>query len=594
IATSRHLVAPVPDDLGLDSAAFSTLGAIAMNAIRVAQFSLGETVAVIGLGLVGQLICQLARAQGARVIAVDLNQGRVDLALSLGAERGFAGADLSPEAVRALTEGRGVDCAIVAAAAKSAAPGQTALKLTRDRGRIVIVGAVHLEFPWLEMYMKEIQLLMARAYGPGSYDDNYERQGADYPSSYVRWTENRNMSEFLRLLSVNAVDVKSLVSHRFAMDDASGAYSLIMQHAADTLAVLLTYSAANGTGPTTAAMPRRVVLRESTSDRSTRELAVIGAGNIARWAHLQALQKLSGARLRAVLASNGTRAKSYAKRFGADYCTTDYADVLADERIDGVIITSRNQHHAGQALEALQAGKHVFVEKPMALTEEESLALIQAQHTSGKVLQVGFNRRFAPVYMALRKRLKNRVGPAVLSARVNSPGISNGFWMADPAIGGAILGEACHFLDLFTWLLSEEPVSVSAYRLPKSGSEPLGENNLVGSLRYADGSIASLTYCTVGHPKGGGERVEAYAPGISLAAEDFTTLYTPGLLREKRQRMYPEKGYDAQLTAFVAAISGTSTDYPDATDGARATIACLRLLSSADCGESEPFAFSPQ
>ena len=592
IATSRHLVAPVPSELGLDLAAFATLGSIAMNAIRVAQFSLGETVAVIGLGLVGQLICQLAKAQGARVIAVDLNQSRVDLALSLGAERGFAGPDLTPEGVRALTEGRGVDCAIVAAAAKSAAPAHTALKLTRDRGRIVIVGAVHLEFPWLEMYLKEIQLLMARAYGPGSYDENYERNGMDYPSAYVRWTENRNMSEFLRLLSVNAVDVKSLVSHRFEMDEAATAYKQIMQNANDTLAVLLKYPAADDPASTLAAMPRRVVVRDTPREQKTRELAVIGAGNIARWAHLQALQKIGGARLRAVLASNGTRAKSYANRFGADYCTTDFADILADDRISGVIITSRNQHHASQALAALKAGKHVFVEKPMALTEAECLELIEAQRTSQKVLQVGFNRRFASVYVALRKRLKNRVGPAVLSARVNSPGIANGFWMADPAIGGAILGEACHFLDLFSWLLGEEPESVSAFRLPKNGAEPFGENNMVGTLRYADGSIASLTYCTVGHPKGGGERVEAFAPGISLAAEDFTTLFTPGLLREKRQRMYPEKGYDAQLTAFVQAMGGSTVEYPDAFDGARATIACLRLLSSADRGESEPFAFT--
>jgi len=592
IATTRHLVAPVPEGLGLDHAAFATLGAIAMNTVRIAQPALGECVAVVGLGLVGQLVCQLARLQGARVFALDLNPARVELALRLGAERGFAGSEGSPEAIRALTDGRGVDCAIVAAAAKSAAPSQLALRLTRDRGRIAVVGAVALEFPWLEMYLKEIQLLMARAYGPGSYDDHYERDGEDYPVAYVRWTENRNMTEFLRLAATKAVDVDALVSHRFDLDAAPRAYSTIMAPGTDSLAVLLQYENEGRRTPSAELLKRRVDLRPTTGVRTgVTRLALVGAGNIARWAHMQALQKLSNATLRAVCAANGSRSKAYATRFKAEYCTTDFDEILKDNEIDGVIIASRNPLHASQALAALQAGKHVFVEKPMALTEDECAALLKAQRETGRVLQVGFNRRFAPIYKSLKKKLVRRAGPAVLSARVNSPGIGNGFWMADPSIGGAILGEACHFLDLFTWLLDSEPQTVQAYRLPKRSSEPFGENNVVANFLYADGSIASLTYCTVGNPKGGGERVEAFAPGVSVAAEDFKTMFTPGALREKHEKLFPDKGYDEQLAAFVKAVQGGQSSYPNAYDGARATIGCLRLLQSADVGETVSLAF---
>ncbi|MEO8000063.1 MAG: bi-domain-containing oxidoreductase, partial [Gemmatimonadaceae bacterium] len=402
IATSRNLVARVPDSLGLDSAAFATLGAIAMNTVRIAQPALGETVAVVGLGLVGQLVCQLARLQGARVIALDLHPARVELALKLGAERGFVGSEGSPEAIRAITDGRGVDCAIVAAAAKSAAPSQLALRLTRDRGRIAVVGAVALEFPWLEMYLKEIQLLMARAYGPGSYDDHYERDGEDYPVAYVRWTENRNMTEFMRLASTGGVDTNALVSHRFDLDAAPQAYSTIMAPGTDSLAVLLKYETGDKRKPAAELLKRRVNLREATGTRAgVVRVALVGAGNIARWAHMQALQKLSNATLRAVCASNGTRSKSYASRFKAEYATTDFDEILNDKDIDAVIIASRNPLHANQALQALQAGKHVFVEKPMALTEEECHALLKAERETGRVLQVGFNRRFAPIYKTL-------------------------------------------------------------------------------------------------------------------------------------------------------------------------------------------------
>lgn len=591
ILTGRNLVAKVPDNVGFEHACFATLGSIAMNAVRIANISLGDVVAVIGQGLVGQLISQLVRLQGGVVVAIDLKQDRIALARSLGADHAMIGGAATMEEVNSVTDGRGADCVIVAAAAKSAAPCLQALQICRDRGRMVIVGAVEMSFPWEAMYLKEIQLFMSRAYGPGSYDPDYEKGGRDYPVSYVRWTENRNMEEFLRLLSTGRVQLQPLITHQYALAEAPQAYEKILDPASGSLAVLLRYPAADAPEAVVADFaPRRKVelapRPQSTtpvSPSSSTELrvALVGAGNLARWAHLPNLKKMNGVGLHAVHSTSGARGKSYARRFGAAYCSSDYEEILRDPQVDIVLVLSRNQHHAPQALAALEAGKHVFLEKPMALTEDECRALARAVRETGKHLTIGFNRRFAPFYVEQKKQLMRRSGPAVLSCRVNSPGISGSYWMADPAIGGAILGEACHFVDLMYWMLESEPTSVSAYSLPTETKDPVGENNMVASFHFADGSIANLTYCTIGSKTSGGERVEAFAQGVGVVSEDFKKLSIKTGVQRTRSRLWAEKGYAAQLESFVAAIRTGRPQEIDARDGARATIGCLRMLESA-------------
>jgi predicted dehydrogenase len=277
---------------------------------------------------------------------------------------------------------------------------------------------------------------------------------------------------------------------------------------------------------------------------------------------------------------NGARGKNYAVRFGAAYCTTEYEQILADPAIDMVLIVSRNQHHASQALAALNAGKHVFLEKPMALTEEECRSLVEAVDASGKQLTVGFNRRFAPDYVAMKQALAHRQNPVIINCRVNSPGISGSYWMADPSIGGAILGEACHFVDLFYWLLESEPASVAAASLPLGRSDPVGENNVAATFTFEDGSIANLTYCTVGTKTSGGERVEVFSPGISVVTEDFKWLETRGSRRTSKSRWWPAKGYAEQLEGFLRDVRSGGKPAVDVVDGARATLACLRLLDA--------------
>lgn len=582
IPVGRNLAARIPENVPFEHACFTTLGSIALNGVRIANISLGERVAVIGLGLVGQLIAQLARLQGGFILATDLRPDRVELARRLGADEAVMGSSEVATQIRALTNGDGVDCVIIAAAAKSDAPCRLAVDICRDRGRIVDVGAVELSFPWYETYLKEIQVLMARAYGPGSYDPAYERHGQDYPRAYVRWTENRNMEEFLRLVSRGRVQIEQLITHRFALEEAERAYETIMDPSSNSLAVLVKYPSAELEEPLANFQPkRRVEVHTPTTASGKIGVALIGAGNLARWAHLPNLKKTPEVRLRAIHSASGARGKSYALRFGAEYCATDYGEILNDPEIQAVVIVSRNPQHAPQALAALNAGKHVFVEKPMALTESECLELFEAVNRSGKQLTVGFNRRFAPTYLALKKHLLKRTDPAVVNCRVNSPGISGSYWMADPAIGGAILGEACHFVDLMYWLLESEPVEVTAYSLPTGKKDPIGENSVVASFRFADNSIANLTYCTVGSRTSGGERVEAFAPGTGAIAEDFKrAVIQTGVVR-KNSSWFAEKGYAEQMRDFFDAIKQGRRPQVTVLDGVRSTLGCLRLMESA-------------
>lgn len=581
VLVSQNLIVKVPDKVPFQHACFTTLGSIAMNAIRIAELGVGDVVAVVGLGLVGQLIAQLARLQGARVIGVDLKRDRLELARMLGADEVLDGNLPIAEQVRSLTNGLGADCVIIAAASKSAAPCTLALEICRDRGQIVVVGAVELSFPWHDMYLKEIKLLMSRAYGPGSYDSSYEQQGHDYPIAYVRWTEKRNMEEFLRLVAHQRIDLQSLITHEFALEEAPRAYQVVKDTDSRSLGVLLRYPTSDvATAAEKLPKERRVQLPNITP-KSDLKVALVGAGNLARWSHLPSLSRIPGVSLHAVCSISGARGNTYARRFGASYFCSDYQEILEDPAIDVVMVLSRNQHHYSQALTALMAGKHVFVEKPMALTEDECRDLYRAVIDTGKQLTVGFNRRFAPFYRELKQSLVRRTGPMVINCRVSSPGISGTYWMADPAIGGAILGEAVHFVDLMYWLLESEPINVSAYCLPTGKGDPIGENNLVANFRFADGSVGSLAYSTLGSKKAQGERVEVFANGVTSSVEDFKRLNVVSNISRRKSTLWAHKGYEAQLTSFFRSIARGESPEITVRDGARSTLVCVEMANSA-------------
>jgi predicted dehydrogenase len=393
------------------------------------------------------------------------------------------------------------------------------------------------------------------------------------------------MEEFVRLIAAGRIDVRPLITHQYALEDAPKAYDTVMDAASNSLAVLLKYPAASAPDPVAAFAPvRKVATAGDSRPKEKVEFALVGAGNLAKWEHLPNIKKLSGVGLRAVFSAAGVRGKSYALRFGAAYATSEYDEILKDPQIDAVLIASRNQQHAPQALAALRAGKHVFVEKPMALTAAECADLTAAVEETGKQLTVGFNRRFAAFYLELKKALARRTSPAVVQCRVNSPGISGAYWMADPSIGGAILGEACHFIDLMYWLLDSEPVSVSAYSLPTGQADPIGENNIAASFRFADGSIGNLTYCTVGSGSSGGERVEVFAQGVGAFSEDFKRTGVHRGTRSSKSQIWPDKGYFAQMSEFADSIRKGRAPAVTVRDGARATLGCLAMMNSARDG----------
>jgi predicted dehydrogenase/threonine dehydrogenase-like Zn-dependent dehydrogenase len=591
IVTGRNLVAKIPDGVSFDHAAFATLGAIALNAIRTAQLGVGDQVAIIGLGLVGQLTAQLARAQGAQVIAIDLRPARVRLAMESGADFGVPGGDALADQVRSMTDGKGADVVILCAASKSSGPALSALEICRDRGKIVVVGAVVLEFPWYQAYLKEIRVIMARAYGPGSYDPSYEKQAVDYPFAYVRWTENRNMREVLRLIARGRLQLDSLISHRLPLERAADAYAQIMDPLAETLGVILQYPDTGGSPRRKTAVARLAQTNRTAPDRNASKaigIALVGPGVLSKWAHVPALRKIPNTRLVAIHSSSGARGKGAASRYGCDYCTTELERILEDPAVHAVLITSRNQFHAPQALQALRAGKHVFVEKPMAITEAQCRDLAAAVRQSGLVLTVGFNRRFSPFYIPFKEKLASRTAPAVVHCRVNSPGISGDYWMADPEIGGAILGEACHFVDLMSWMLGSEPTQVSAYTLPATMKDPIGTNNLVAGFLFADGSIGNLTYSTIGSKKSQGELVEAFQQGLGITSQNFRRLSIDGRISKKTVSWLPKKGYERQLAGFIDAIRNGTSPEVTVIDGVRASIACIRALESARSGTPQP------
>jgi predicted dehydrogenase len=407
------------------------------------------------------------------------------------------------------------------------------------------------------------------------------------------------MAEFLRLVSVGKVDVGRLITHQYDLDEAAAAYRTILDPAARSLAVVLRYPNADTLAKaepaiaqrSAAAARRRVDVTARPHGAGDLRVGLVGAGNLARWVHLPIVKKMRGLDLRGVCSASGARGLGYAKRFGARYCCADYEELLNDPEIDVIFILTRNQLHAAQAAAALRAGKHVFVEKPMALTVDECRMLEAAVRESGRQLTVGFNRRFSPYYVEQKRQLAGRRMPKVVNCRVNSPGISGSYWMADPSIGGAILGEACHFVDLMAWLLEAEPVAVNAYSLPTGTAHPVGENNMVASFRFADDSIANLTYCTVGSRTSGGERLEVFGEGIGAAAEDFTHLDVRGSSRRTRSSWWPDKGYEGLVTSFVTAIREGRTPPVTVHDGTRATVGCLAMLDSARLLEPRPIAF---
>ncbi|EFL36565.1 bi-domain-containing oxidoreductase [Streptomyces viridochromogenes DSM 40736] len=550
----KNLYTPVPDGLAPRHAAFGTVGSIALQGVRQGEPRLGEVALVIGLGLIGQLVVQLLAASGVRVVGVDPDPARCELAERLGAAAcGDPDSSAVEASVAELTGGHGVDQVYLAAGGGSNQPVELAARLCRDRGRVVDIGKCRLDLPWNAYYEKELDVRFSRSYGPGRYDPEYELEGRDYPIGYVRWTERRNLACFLDLAARGSVDVEPLISHVADFDDAVETYRSLKDGELKAVAVLFRYPGreVEAQAPTVAVPPVNVRPSPARAARTPVRLAFVGAGNYATSMLLPHLAQREGVELSTVVTTTALSATNAQRKFGFAEATTDLDAVLGDKSVDAVFVVTRHSSHAELTRRALLAGKAVFVEKPLALSEDELAGVLAAVEESGNDrLQVGFNRRFAPLLREARQRFGARTGPASLRYLVNAGRLDHGSWYLQQGTEGSrFAGEGGHFIDTASWLLGADPVSVYAITTP-------GNEDLQVLLRYPDGSTATISYVTTGSPGFPKETLDMVADGKVLRLDDFVRASVYGSKRWVSSRLPKarDKGQNAELAAFVKAV----------------------------------------
>ncbi len=558
IRVPRNLVVPVPQDLDLRAASTVALGAIALHGVRRAQPTLGETFVVVGLGVLGQLTAQVLRANGCHVIGTDPDRSRIHLAQSLGMEIGISPDEANLiEHVFRLTAGVGADGVIITAATPSHTVVSTGFQMCRKKGRVVVVGDVGLHLRRADFYHKELDFFISTSTGPGRYDRAYEEQGLDYPVAYVRWTENRNMAEYVRLLSEGKVKVDPLVEAVYPVEQAPVVFETIKRDAPVPLLVLLAYAPSEPN-----AFARRVTNLTARRGGTNRiRIALVGAGEFARTTHLPNLANLSDYyHLQAVVSRTGHNAASVAKSFGAAYATTDYDHALNDPEVDAILIATRHHLHASMVLQALHAGKHVLVEKPLALTREE-LVRIQAFYAQADstarplpVLMTGFNRRFSRYARRIYELLQARSNPMILNYRVNAGYIPLDHWIHGPEGGGRNVGEACHMYDLFTYFTTSRVKIVTAEHIRPAAKYYSPRDNFVATITFADGSVATLTYTAMGTTGYSKEVLEVFVEGKVIVLDDFKRLAIYGTRENGLQSRIPDKGLTDELKAFARVI----------------------------------------
>jgi predicted dehydrogenase/threonine dehydrogenase-like Zn-dependent dehydrogenase len=546
-----NLSVPIPERLSFDAAATVTLGAIAMQGVRRAQPVLGETIVVVGLGILGQITAQLLGANGCRVIGTDVDPSRIATALENGLDIGInpGDGDLVERVVK-LTNGYGADAVVITAASTSSDILAEAFQACRKKARVVVVGDVGLNMARADIYTKELDVLISCSYGPGRYDPVYEEEGADYPLPYVRWTENRNMGEYLRLLAAGRVCLDNMIQEPFPIDQAEEAYGRLSGEGQKPLLVLLKYPPREG-----AAHPVLQVNAPAPIDGRIK-VALVGAGGFAQAMHLPNLQRLRDKfDLRTVVSRTGLSARSAAERFGIATAATDFQVALDDPQIDLVLIATRHDLHAEMTLASLKAGKHVFVEKPLSMTEQglDAIEAFYAANPNGPLLMTGFNRRFAPAIVAAQAVVKDRTSPLIVNYRMNAGYIPSDHWVHGPHGGGRNIGEACHIYDLFNALTGSQPVDVHARTIVPASDHWRRDDNFVATIRYADGSICTLTYTSMGAKSFPKERADIFVDGKVIVLDDYKQLTITGG-KGGWKSLTMEKGQLEELKALAEAF----------------------------------------
>jgi predicted dehydrogenase/threonine dehydrogenase-like Zn-dependent dehydrogenase len=545
----QNLLAHLPDSVDFESGASATLGAIALHGFRLAEPQIGERVVVIGLGLLGLLTAGIARAAGCVVFGVDLSTPRVELARSMGIEAVLR--EGAEEAAAAFSKGKGFDVVLLCADTSSDDPVELGGTIARDRARVVAVGAVGMTIPRRLYYAKELTFLVSRSYGPGRYDPLYEEAGHDYPVGYVRWTEGRNLTAYVNLLAEGKLNVTPLITHRFPIERATEAYAVISGKAEEPfLGVLITYP---GTPPEP--VTHLLIKERPIEPTAAIRLGALGAGNFATSVLFPVLRRMRGIEMVGLATATGRTSAHSGRKYGFHYATTDEGEILADEQINTVTILTRHHLHAQQVIDALQAGKHIFCEKPLSLTPEGLIGIAKALEDSDRLLTVGFNRRFAPLARQLKAFLEGVHEPMSMHYRVNAGLLPMDHWLHDPGQGGGrIVGEACHFIDFLTFLLDVPPIRVQSKGLPDD--ERYQEDNVLLTFEYPDGSVGTIAYLAAGDQAFPKERLEVIGGGRVAVLDDFRRLetFSRGRRRVQRSWLRQDKGHHAIWQTFANAI----------------------------------------
>ena len=585
LSVPKNLCVHLPDGVSFESGAYGTLGAIALQGVRLAEPTLGESVVVIGLGLVGQLTVQLLKANGCRVFGLDLDQSRVALALELGGDKAVVSSEAAAKEIETWTKGYGADAVLITAATDSNQPIELAARVSRLKGRVIVVGMTGMDIPRAPFFSRELKLVISMSYGPGRYDPEYEERGHDYPLPYVRWTEKRNIESFLELIADGRLNVERLTTHRFPIDEADRAYQLISGELQEpNLGVVLNYDPESE-------VIRKVSLGAASPVRKSEKsigLGVIGAGGYVP-AMLLPHFKTERVEFRSIATATGVTAHDVGKRFGFAYAMSSAEEVLDDASVNLVVIGTRNNTHAELARSALERNKHVFCEKPLALNDEQLDSVLEAARSSPAKLMVGFNRRFAPLTQRAKEFFSNVDAPLSILYRVNAGRIPNEHWMQNAEEGGGrIIGEGCHFVDLIQYLVGAPPVSVFAESIGARSSKIVDADSVIITLRFADGSNGSVAYLAEGDKGLAKERVEIFGGGRAFVLDDFrrATLYKDG--REEQVALKAQdKGQQEQVRVVCASVLQGGAAPIGLDELAATTRATFRVLDS--LRERQPF-----
>ncbi|MFQ6616371.1 MAG: bi-domain-containing oxidoreductase, partial [Fidelibacterota bacterium] len=557
VSVPQNLCAKIPENVGYEEAAFTVLGSIALQGLRLANPTLGETFAVTGLGLVGLLTVQLLRINGCRVLGLDLEPDKLELAERFGVEIVdiSQGSDVV-SAAQAFTRGRGVDGVLITATTKSSKPVREAAQMCRKRGRIILVGVTGLELSRADFYEKELTFQVSCSYGPGRYDTSYELKGQDYPLGYVRWTEQRNFEAILQLMGEGKLKVDGLITHRFDFDHALEAYETLKTDKS-AVGIILTYG--DSTSPGKGEDRTVSVGRASrTPEGDALMVGVIGSGAHTRRTLLPALAK-TGVHFKSIASRTGISSTRLAKKFKFDESTTDADSVIHDPKTEAVFIATRHDSHAHFVAEALKAGKHVFVEKPLAISEKQ-LREIESSYPQGDgpILMVGFNRRFAPQVVRMKELLDSLAEPKSLIVTVNAGFIASDHWTQDPEIGGGrIIGEGCHFIDLMRFLTGSKIVETQSVQMGTADGTARFPDRITFTVKFEDGSFGTVHYLANGDRKFPKERVEVFCGGRILHLNNFRKLRGFGWPNFARMNLLSQdKGQGACVRAFVDSVRG--------------------------------------